>query len=142
VHQIAPHPLWLGHAGDGQRFDEIFQHDIRAVFYLAIEEAPIRLPRDLISCRFPLADGAGNSPQLLGLAIGTLASHLLLQWPTLVTCGAGLSRSPALAAAALAVANGQAPADWLMQIAAQHATDVSPGLWRDVQAAALNVMKR
>jgi hypothetical protein len=28
---------------------------------LAMEEPPIVLPRDIVSCRFPLVDGAGNS---------------------------------------------------------------------------------
>jgi protein-tyrosine phosphatase len=136
MYQIAPYNLWLGHAGDGVRFEAIFQHDIRAVFYLAVEETPVRLPRDLISCRFPLVDGAGNSPHVLGLAIRTLAGHFQLQLPTLVTCGAGLSRSPAIAAAALAVVSGREPAECLRQIAAQHPTDVSPGLWQDVQGLA------
>lgn len=132
MNRIPPHLLWLGHAGDGARFEEIFQHDIRAVIYLAIEEVAVLLPRELISHQFPLLDGAGNAEELLTLAIRTLASHIQLQVPTLVTCGAGLSRSPAIAAAVLALANRSSAEDCLKEIAKHHPTDVSPGLWNDV----------
>ena len=131
--RIIPHPLWLGHAGDGGRFEAIFQADIQAVVYLAVEEVPVRLPRDLISCRFPLVDGAGNAEAVLALAIRTLAAHIQLQVPTLVTCGAGLSRSPAIAAAALAVALRQDPDECLKSVTSHHAADVSPGLWNEVR---------
>src|SRR5262249_26770590 len=73
---------------------------------LALEEPPVPLTRELVYCRFPLLDGAGNSPWLLRAALDTTAALLASRVPTLVFCGAGMSRSPAVAAAALAIVEG------------------------------------
>ena len=103
MHQIKPHLLSVGHAGDGQNFRQIFDNRIRAIVQLALEEPPIQPPRDLIFCRIPLIDGTGNDPVLLNLAIDTVATLLRSRIATLVCCAGGMSRSPAIAAAALSV---------------------------------------
>jgi protein-tyrosine phosphatase len=130
--QIPPYPLWLGHAGDGRDFKRVFDAGIKALVELAAEEPPSTAPRDLVYCRFPLLDGSGNDQTLLALAINTLASLLERQVPTLVGCGAGMSRSPAVAAAALALVYQEPPEDCLRQIVAQHPCDISPALWEEV----------
>ena len=107
--QIHPHPLWLGHAGDGEAFRRLFDLGIEAVVQLAAEEPPIPLPRDLILCHFPLLDGVGNRPEVLSLAVETTAALVRGRTPTLLCCGAGMSRSPAVAAAALTLAFGVRP---------------------------------
>ena len=90
-------------------------------------------PRDLIYCRFPLLDGAGNDANLLELAINTLAGLIRMRIPTLVCCDMGLSRSPAVAAAALALAaHREAPEDCLQRVTQEHRSDVSPGLWSEI----------
>ena len=43
------------------------------------------------------------------LAIATLANLIRRRSPTLVCCGAGMSRAPAVAAAALSVASRETP---------------------------------
>ena len=96
-----PIPLWLGHAADAQDFKRILDLEITALVQLAAEEAPLQPPRELIYCRFPLVDGPGNDASLLSLAITTLANLLEKRKSVLVCCGAGLSRSPAVAAAVL-----------------------------------------
>src|SRR6267142_7076321 len=103
MRQILPHSLWLGHAGDGRDLRAILDAGIRAVVQLAIEEEPLVLPRELTFCRVPLVDGAGNEEKLLYLAVTAVANLLESRIPTLVCCGGGMSRSPAVAAAALAV---------------------------------------
>ncbi len=133
MEQIHPHSLWVGHAGDGRDFRRLFAAGIEAVVQLAAEEPPLHPPRDLVVCRFPLADGPGNRPEMLSLAVQTVAHLLALRVPTLVCCGAGASRSPAVAAAALAVAYGKPPDDMLRLVAGQHRTDVSPGFWGEVK---------
>jgi hypothetical protein len=79
-------------------------------------------------------DGAGNPADLLSLAVQTVAALLRLHVPTLIVCSMGLSRAPALAAAALAVVHGETPADCLQRVLAQHPGDVSPGLWNELTA--------
>src|SRR5207247_693921 len=98
MRQVLPHSLWLGHAGDGRDFRLILDTGIQAVVQLAAEEPALQLPRELIYCRFPLVDGPGNDAKLLYLATATVASLLERSLPVLVCCGAGMSRSPAIAA--------------------------------------------
>ena len=91
-------------------------------------------PRELIYCRFPLLDGSGNRCELLSVAVRTVATLLEMKIPTLLCCGAGMSRSPAIAAAALARITQESPETWLKRVADQHPSDVSPGLWQEVRA--------
>lgn len=133
MREILPRLVWIGNARDGRDVSEVISREIAAVVDLAMEEAPAQFPREIIYCRFPLIDGAGNSPSLLQLAMRTLARLIETSTPTLVTCGGGMSRSPALVAAGLAVAKGGAADDWLKQIAAAGPHDVAPALWNDVR---------
>lgn len=132
MHQLLPHSLWIGHAGDGRDFRQLIATELQAVVQLAAEEPAAQPPRDLICCRFPLLDSTGNSEQLLLLAITTVANLLQMRVPTLVCCGAGMSRSPAIVAGALALTLRQTPETCLQQVARHHPHDVSPGLWNDV----------
>ena len=133
MHQIPPHLLWIGHAGDGRDFRQVLETGIQALVQLAAEEPVLALPRDFVYCRFPLIDGPGNDGKLLQLAITTVANLLEKKVPTLVICGAGLSRSPAIAAAALAVVFQQSPNECLKQVAEHFTADVVPGWWNEVK---------
>jgi hypothetical protein len=108
---------------------------IEAVVELAIDELPAPLPRDLVHGRFPLVDGGGNPPWLLRAAVEMVAGLLRAGVPTLVCCGAGLSRTPAVAAAALATARGWPIDQGLLLITQSSPADVSPALWADVGSA-------
>ena len=66
-------------------------------------------------------------------AIETVVLFLQREIPSLVCCGAGMSRSPAVIAAALSVFQGGTPDDRLRQIAIGHPHDISPQLWEDVR---------
>jgi hypothetical protein len=132
MNQVKPYALWLGHAGNVRDYRQLFDLGIQAVVHLAAEESPGQLPRGLTYCHIPLVDGAGSVPALLGLAVTTVAALLHRRLPTLVACGAGTSRSPAIAAAALARAYGGCSRQWLHRLAEHHQLDVSPGLWADV----------
>jgi protein-tyrosine phosphatase len=132
MNQIKPYPLWLGHAGDARNFRSVLDVGVQALVDLSREEPPVEPPRELIYCRFPLLDGAGNDEGLLHLAISTLASLIRMRIPTLVCCDFGLSRSPAVAAAALAVAHEEAPEACLQRVVEHHHGDVSPGLWSEI----------
>lgn len=132
MNQIKPYPLWLGHSGDGRDFRPVLDTGIQALVHLSREEPPVEPPRELIYCRFPLLDGVGNEETLLDLTINTLASLITMRIPTLVCCDFGLSRSPAIAAAALALAHHEAPEECLQRVAQHHRSDVSPGLWSEI----------
>jgi protein-tyrosine phosphatase len=89
--------------------------------------------RELVYCRFPLIDGPGNPHWLLRAAVETVAGLLRWDTPSLVYCGAGMSRAPCIAGAAIAQVRG-CPAAEGLAIALQSApADVLPGLWAEVQ---------
>ncbi len=131
--QIEPFPLWLGHAGDGRDFRHLLDLGIEAVVQLAVEEPVLQLPRDMAYCRFPLVDGEGNRPELIALAVQTAVHFLQNGVPVLVCCGAGLSRSPCIAAAALARFRQTSLEESMKAIAHHHQFDVSSGLWNEVK---------
>ena len=135
MRQIAPHSLWLGHVGDVRDPRKVLDAGIVAVVDLASNEPMPILPRDLIYCRIPLVDGPGNQASLLRFAVRTTARLLHDRTPTLVYCSAGMSRSPAVAAAALALALGQTPLTCLELVAEGRPHDASPGLWQDIVGA-------
>jgi len=132
MRQIAQQLLWLGNAGDARDASRLIDSGIEALVDLAVEEPPPRLPRQIAYCRFPLTDGAGNPPGLLATAVFATACLIRHRVPTLVCCGSGMSRSPAIVAVALAVVRGDSPEDALRQIVAGCPHDVSPLLWSDV----------
>ena len=72
---------------------------------------------------------------LLRAAVETVAGLLRAGVPTLVYCGACMSRTPSVAGAAIALVRG-CPLPEGLAIAVQGATaDVSPALWADIEAA-------
>jgi hypothetical protein len=127
--------LWLGNVSDIRDPSTLLGEGIEAVVDLAAGESPAQLPRELVYCRFPLVDGAGNSRWLLNSGVETVASLLRARVPTLVYCGAGMSRTPAIVAAALARVGGMPMSVALAQVCSAGATDVSPTLWADLEAA-------
>lgn len=126
--------LWLGHVGDAVNPAGIMENGIEAVVDLALNEPPVLLPRDRTYCRFPLIDGSGNPSWLLRAAVETLACFLRSGTPALVYCGAGMSRSPCVAGAAIALVGGHSLDEGLKIAVGSGPADVSPGLWLDVQA--------
>ncbi|TWU28531.1 dual specificity protein phosphatase family protein [Bythopirellula polymerisocia] len=135
MRQVEGYPLCLGNVSDVRNPQSLLTAGIGAVVDLAANESPEPLPRELVHCRFPLIDGAENPAWLLRNAVHTVAALLRADVQTLVYCGAGMSRTPAIAAAALIVAAGCSPAEALACVAGERASDVSPALWDDVQSA-------
>ncbi len=99
---------------------------------LAYEETPLTLPREIAVCRVPLIDGGDNDPRRLELAIRLVEQSLALSLPTLICCSAGLSRSPAIVAAALATWRQAELAQCLAEVAGLGPIDVSPALWAQI----------
>ena len=132
MRQIMLLRLWLGNAADGRDYRAALDAGVEAIVQLAAEEPPLQPPRDLIYCRFPIVDGPGNSPDLLNLAVTTVGNLIEKRVPLLVCCSFGLSRAPAIAAAAMAMVYQEGPEDCLLRIAKDIPADVAPGLWNDL----------
>jgi hypothetical protein len=135
MHPISGESLWIGHCGDLQDIKPLFDAGIEAIVDLGREEPFPDLPREFIYCRFPLVDGGGNAATLLQTAIATTAQLLHNRVPTVVVCGMGMSRSPSVAAAALAMHHGEPLDPWLHKVSAVKSMDLSLDLWSDVTNA-------
>ncbi len=142
MREIVPGRLWLGNVRDARDSGRVLQAGIVAVLDLAAEEAAVAFPRSIVYCRFPILDGQHDSREILATAIETLISLMKRGMPTLVYCGAGMSRSPAVVAAALSIINGGSPDERLNQIVSGHPHDVSPQLWQDVRALCTEMTPR
>ncbi|HAH46791.1 MAG TPA: protein phosphatase, partial [Planctomycetaceae bacterium] len=101
MREILPNLLWIGNAHDARDVKRVLDLAIAAVIDLALEEPAVPLTREIIYCRLPLIDGAENQPVILETAVKTVARLISEEIPTLVACSAGMSRSPAIVAAAL-----------------------------------------
>jgi hypothetical protein len=132
MNQILPYPLWLGHAGESRDFKKVFDLGVKVIVQLAAEEPSLQTPRELVFCRFPLLDGPGNRAELLFLAVSTVATLVKMRVLTLVTSGAGISRCPAVAAAALSMVHHEPPETYLEKVLEHHPGDVSPGFWQEI----------
>jgi hypothetical protein len=130
MRRIGDYPLWIGNARDARDIKGVLNRGIEAIIDLAMEEPTIATTRELVYLRFPLMDGEGNPPWLLRIAVDALVELVAAKVPTLVACGAGMSRSPALVAAALAPHENRSMADVLRMIPSP--VDVSPGLLRSL----------
>jgi protein-tyrosine phosphatase len=132
MHQIQPNLLWVGHAFDVREPRPLFEAEIAAVVDVAFEEQPAQLPRQLIYCRFPLNDGGGNDASVLLQTVQTIVDLIGCGTRTMVACSAGMSRSPTLAAFALAAHLNQTPEDVISRIADVKSLEVNGTLWNDV----------
>jgi hypothetical protein len=108
---------------------------VLALVDLAANEPPTAVTHELVYCRFPLVDGPGNPPWLLRGVAETTAWLLRSDVPTLVYCGSGMSRSPAIAAAAISLAGGGPPDTCLAALAKSGPHDISPALWHEMTAS-------
>jgi protein-tyrosine phosphatase len=135
MRQVQPYALWIGHQGNARDFVALLRAEVRALVQLAAEEPPVQPPRELIYYRFPLLDGTGNPVEHLTLAVQAVTELLRRQLPTALCCGNGVSRSPAIAAAAIALFKGLDLAESLKRIADQHRCDISPGFLHDLREA-------
>ncbi len=133
MHEVITNQLWLGTAADARNFQGIVERGIISVVDLAMEEATIHFPRDIVYCRIPLVDGGGNRPEIIMVAVQLTSSLIATGVPTLVACSAGMSRSPAIVAAAIANIGDATMQEALEEITAGVAHDVSTSLWAEVR---------
>lgn len=134
MRQIKPYRLWVGNVTDARNLRSVLDLGIQAIVDLAATEPPPTITRDLAYLRCPLLDASGNSPWLVCLAVENVWRLLHAKVPTLVYCSAGMSRTPAIVAAAMALESQRPLVDCLREITSNVPHDVSAGLIADVQA--------
>src|SRR5688500_17109134 len=132
MREIITGKLWIGNARDARDVKNVLSLPIAAVIDLALDEAPIVYPRDIVYCRFPMLDGAGNSQVVLEAAIGSACAFIKARKSLLVACSGGMSRSPAITAAALALATETDLPQALTRVLAGGPRDLNAGLWKEV----------
>jgi len=134
IREIHPDRLFIGNAMDARDLQLLYDNRIAAVVDLAVNESPAQLARDMIYCRLPMIDGDGNTDMSIETVIRCVVMLVQDEIRTLVACSAGMSRSLAIAAAAMATVTEKPPDDCLTAIAAGAPHDVSPILWSGVKS--------
>jgi protein-tyrosine phosphatase len=134
IREIHPDHLFIGNAMDARDVRLLYDHRIAAVVDLAVNEPPAHLARDMIYCRIPIDDGDGNSNAIITTAVRCVVTLIENDIRTLVACSAGMSRSPAIAAAEIAIVTGHSPDECLTAITTDAPHDVSPPLWARVKS--------
>jgi hypothetical protein len=142
MREVVPQLLWIGSASDARDWRRLLQQGIAVVVDLAVEETSAQAPHEIVYCRFPLIDGSDNPPIRLKAAVQTVAMFVSEQVPTLVACGAGMSRAPAVVAVASALVSRQTPDACLSSIAMHAPHDVSATLWADLLAVYYELQSR
>ncbi|MGE4003732.1 MAG: protein phosphatase [Planctomycetaceae bacterium] len=132
---VIPERLWIGNAGDLSEPIIRAEPEDLAIVDLAIDEPVHPTFRDRLYLRIPLIDGSENSPERLRLAVRTVAALLLDQVPICLACSSGMSRSPAIAAYAMALVQKRKPEECLSMIREACGGDVMPVLWNDIADA-------
>jgi protein-tyrosine phosphatase len=130
---IPNYRLWIGNAGDLDDLRYVLSAGIEAVVDLAIAAQPRQLTRELIYVRVPLTDSEGNSDGFIQSAVNILTSLLTIEIPTLVCCDGGMSRSPCIAAAAIAGLRQTTMEEALQIVIQSGPVDISPGFLLNVK---------
>lgn len=133
MRDVLPGKLSIGNARDARDVRRVLSAGVMAVIDLAMEESPVAYPREIVYCRIPLLDGPDNPPVRLRLVIRTAAELIRSGTPTLIACSGGMSRSPAITAAALALATGIELQQALAEVLGTGPRDLAPGLWADIE---------
>jgi hypothetical protein len=133
MRKIPEFPLWLGNVIDLRDMRALHSAGIQAIVDLAGNEPPTVVSRELTYLRFPLIDGEGNAPTLMRMAIDNVCWLARSKTSTLICCSAGMSRSPAVAAMAIAQLRNQSANESLEYVRKAMRMDVSPVFWNELQ---------
>jgi protein-tyrosine phosphatase len=125
--------VWIGNSRDAGDLKQIAALGIQVIVDLAADEPLIPVPRDMAYFRCPLVDGEEADDWKTDLAIQTVGLMLVAGVPLLVACSAGMSRSPAIVAAALALSDEESLESALRRVTASGPCDISPALWAAIE---------
>ena len=97
--------LFVGTARDAGNKALMCEYDVEAIVSLTHDGPDNGFPSNLNVVRLPMKDGPQNDQQVFEQAVTHVLSRLRAGDNVLVHCSAGASRSPAVAATALALYN-------------------------------------
>ena len=97
--------LFVGTTEDAGDEALLCEYDVEAIVSLTHDGPDDGFPSDLEVVRLPMKDGPQNDQQVFEQAVTHVLFHLRAGDNVLVHCSAGASRSPAVAATALALYN-------------------------------------
>lgn len=95
--------LFVGTAGDATDESTLRAHGIEVIVSLTAASPAEDVPAAVTLVEVPMMDGPQNSREAFETAVAAVGSRLATGEKTLLHCSAGASRSPAVAAAALAL---------------------------------------
>lgn len=98
--------LFVGTVEDAGSPSRLGRHDVTTIVSLTHRGPDAGFPSDVTVVEVPMTDGPRNEATKLERAVDELASRLDAGETVLVHCSAGASRSPAVAATALALERG------------------------------------
>ena len=125
--------LWIGNAIEARDYANLIALGITTIVDLADNEPSATPPRDMVLLRLPISDDGQNDNQRLRFAIDSIARLVQSRGEKiLVACSAGLSRSPAIVAAALHLLGRGTLKECLEYVCRNAHCDVSPGLWNSI----------
>ena len=142
IREIHPDCLFVGNAMDCRDLGLLSDNRIAAVVDLAANEPPAQLARDMIYCRIPIVDGDANPNAIIETAVRCVVTLVNNNIRAMVACSAGMSRSPAIAAAAMAILTKIQPDECLRTITSDAPHDVSPLLWSHVKTVCSEIIRR
>lgn len=134
MYDITPNRLWIGNAGDLLKPAALELVGVKAVVQVALAEEMPQLSREMLLAHFPIVDGSGNARGMIAAALDLTASLIRSKVATVVCCSGGMSRSPCIAAGALAMTEGLDPEETLRNIIHDRPHDIAPGVWQEVCA--------
>lgn len=136
--EILPSLIWLANGLEVRDLELIGEMQIDAIVDLAYEEPPIASLKSRLTFRVPLIDGEGNNRTHIRLAVLTTTELIRSKTPFVIACSAGISRSPAILAAGLAMVDHCTVEEKLEFIKAKKRIGVSQAFLSDVQSAMLS----
>ena len=95
--------LFVGTATDATDESTLRAHEIEVIVSLTATSPAGNVPAELTLVEIPMMDGPQNSQEAFETAVAAVGSRLATGEKTLLHCSAGASRSPAVAATALAL---------------------------------------
>jgi hypothetical protein len=142
IREVLAARLFLGNAQDARDLRLLNANRIAAVVDVAVNEPPAMLAREMIYVRIPMLDGDGCGASAMELAIHCIVKLLEIDVRTMVACSAAMSRSPAIASAAIAVVTHRPLDECLRELTAGAPHDVSAALWSRVTGVFNNVVTK
>jgi len=112
--------LFVGTAADAGDGASLRRHGVTVVVSLTHRDPDGGYPDGVIVVDEPMVDGPQNDPETFDRAVTAVTSRLD-EGGVFVHCSAGASRSPAVAATALALSEGMGLDDAFRQVAARRA---------------------